>query len=212
LLCIAAGALALSCREERARQQPAEPRDASPTATVVQRPIATLATPSASQGSETPFTVNCSSETLRGSTGAGWTRAAATTDEYPARWSLATRSGAPAWAWVQCLPPRRTGFTEIDALYRRWRKPDGSLLREVGTGYSGLSLTDTMRTAHVESGGVLAEPLPGAPSAQVGGVYGAVTYILEAPKATFAFEIVGEGPSPAAVSAAIVHTSLSFRR
>jgi hypothetical protein len=139
-----------------------------------------------------------------------WVRETEATKECPARFSLTLPGGRAAWAYVQCLPPQRTGLAQLDALYLRFRNADGSPPSRVGTGYAGISNVASMRKLHVEASGVLHAPLTCAPSARVGGTYAQVTYLVEAPTATFAIELGGDG-TPNDVENAIGHTTLMLR-
>lgn len=200
--------------------------DAAPPVEVAQTPSASITptpTPpptSANLPPTTPTTraptgntsllVQCGSDKLESSVPASWVRAAETTKECPARFSLTLPGGRAAWAYVQCLPPQRTGLAQLDALYLRFRNADGSVPSRVGTGYAGISSVGSMRRVHVAASGVLHAPLTCAPAARVGETYAQVTYIVEAPTATFALELGGDG-TPDDMEHAIGHTELMLR-
>lgn len=141
---------------------------------------------------------------------ADWIRDPESNKECPVRFSLTLPGGHAAWAYVQCLPPQRTGLAQLDALYLRFRNADGSVPSRVGTGYAGISSVGSMRRVHVAASGVLHAPLTCAPAARVGETYAQVTYIVEAPTATFALELGGDG-TPDDMEHAIGHTELMLR-
>jgi hypothetical protein len=112
---------------------------------------------------------------------------------------------------VRAVPsPEAQGPAELDALYLRFRNADGSVPSRVGTGYSGISSVGSMRKIHIEASGVLAAPLRCAQAARVGETYAQATYLVEAPTATFALELGGEG-TPNDMEDAIGHTDLMLR-
>jgi hypothetical protein len=205
--CVALVALGWSCRQRDGAQGATVAEDAPPAITTasVSSPIAPLPAPVG----DAPLTVRCASDTLQGVVPASWVPAPEASEECPARFSLTLPDGKPARASVQCLAPRRTGLAQLDALYLRFRNADGSTPERVGTGYAGLSTLGGMRLVHVEASGVLAQPLPCASAARVGSTYGLATYLVEAPTATFAIELGGEGAA-STMSNALTHTMLAL--
>ncbi len=136
------------------------------------------------------LSVQCGAESMTIDAPSTWRATAGSDGELRHRWALGDGDEGP-WVIVRCASAARSGFREIDALYRRFTTAQGAAHPRVGSGYAGIGQVSGMRSIRVEAEGTLVQPVDGVAMTLPAQAMQVQTRIIEARGAAVVLEIVG---------------------
>lgn len=134
--------------------------------------------------------MQCGAESMTIDAPTTWRATAGSDREVRHRWALGDGADGP-WVIVRCASAARSGFREIDALYRRFTTAQGGAHPRVGSGYAGIGQVSGMRSIRVEAEGTLVQPVEGVELTLPAQAMQVQTRIIEARGGAVVFEIVG---------------------
>lgn len=135
--------------------------------------------------------LSCAGGVMHGVVPRSWQAEPMSPDKCAARFRISAPNGAQAWVVVHCRPPGRVGLSELDAWYGIMRGPDGRPPPEQGQGHASIGSVCALRDIGIEASGTLVEPIPCVPLEPPAAGLALRRTALEAPGATWLFDLVG---------------------